>query len=112
MKWRLREGRGEAIYEIGVRDNGVLAGLSRSEINSSLQTLQQMALQLDATMTILRERLVEQDKKVIEVLIRKVGTRRNARATVVITHVRPPISLARARVSKFSICNSYFTDTG
>ncbi|XP_065216061.1 GTP-binding protein 2 [Planococcus citri] len=72
MKWRLREGRGEAIYEIGVRDNGILAGLSCSEIDSSLQTLQQMALQLDATMTILRERHVEQDKKVIEVLIRKI----------------------------------------
>lgn len=72
MKWRLREGRGEAIYEIGVRDNGVLAGLSNSEIDSSLQTLEQMALQLDATMTILREREVEDDKKVIEVLIRKV----------------------------------------
>ena len=73
MKWRLREGRGEAIYEIGVKDNGVLAGLSDSEITSSLQTLAQMALQLDATMTILREREIESDKKVIEVLIRKVG---------------------------------------
>ena len=75
MKWRLREGRGEAIYEIGVRDNGDLAGLSCSEIDSSLRTLQQMALQLDATVTILRERQVDQDKKVIEVLIRKVSTR-------------------------------------
>ena len=74
MKWRLREGRGEAIYEIGVKDNGVLAGLSNSEIDSSLQTLAQMALQLDATMTILREREIENgSKKVIEVLIRKVS---------------------------------------
>lgn len=72
MKWRLREGRGEAIYEIGVKDNGVLAGLCDSEINASLQTLEQMSLQLDATMTILREREVENGKKVIEVLIRKV----------------------------------------
>lgn len=73
MKWRLREGRGEAIYEIGVKDNGVLAGLSDGEISSSLQTLEQMVLQLDATMTILREREIDNDKKVIEVLIRKVG---------------------------------------
>lgn len=72
MKWRLREGRGEAIYEIGVKDNGVLAGLSDSEINSSLQTLEQMALQLNATLTILREREIKDGKKVIEVLIRKV----------------------------------------
>ncbi|XKL59482.1 hypothetical protein PGB90_000498 [Kerria lacca] len=72
MKWRLREGRGEAIYEIGVKDNGVLAGLSDSEISSSLQTLEQMSLQLDASMTILRKREIENDKKVIEVLIRKI----------------------------------------
>ncbi len=72
MKWRLREGRGEAIYEIGVKDNGVLAGLSDSEISSSLHTLEQMSLQLGATMTILREREIENSKKVVEVLIRKV----------------------------------------
>lgn len=72
MKWRLREGRGEAIYEIGVKDNGVLAGLSDNEINSSLHTLEQMALQLNATLTILREREIKDGKKVIEVLIRKI----------------------------------------
>ena len=27
MKWRLREGQGEAIYEIGVEDNGLMTGL-------------------------------------------------------------------------------------
>ena len=26
MKWRLREGQGEAIYEIGVEDNGLMTG--------------------------------------------------------------------------------------
>lgn len=26
LKWRLREGGGEAIYEIGVEDSGLLAG--------------------------------------------------------------------------------------
>ena len=57
-----------------MKDNGVLAGLSDSEIHSSLQTLEQMSLQLDATMTILREREVGDGKKVIEVLIRKVST--------------------------------------
>ena len=27
MKWRLREGQGEAIYEIGVEDNGLMTGM-------------------------------------------------------------------------------------
>lgn len=76
MKWRLREGQGEAIYEIGVEDNGVLAGLSDYEMSASLQTLQQMAFKLGATTTILRERLVDNEngngRKVAEVLVRKV----------------------------------------
>ena len=43
MKWRLREGQGEAIYEIGVEDNGLLTGLNKEELQSSLQTVQKMA---------------------------------------------------------------------
>ena len=43
MKWRLREGRGEAIYEIGVADNGLLLGLSENDLASSLNTLNRMA---------------------------------------------------------------------
>jgi len=77
MKWRLREGQGEAIYEIGVEDNGVLTGLTEYEMTVSLQTLQQMAYKLGATTTILRERLVDGDngngRKVAEVLVRKVS---------------------------------------
>jgi GTPase len=77
MKWRLREGQGEAIYEIGVEDNGVLTGLAEYEMTVSLQTLQQMAYKLGATTTILRERLVDGDngsgRKVAEVLVRKVS---------------------------------------
>lgn len=93
LKWRLREGQGEAIYEIGVEDNGVLAGLSSTEMTASLQTLRQMALSLGATTTILRERWLEDtdadtdgsssndslngntmadQRKVVEVLVRKV----------------------------------------
>jgi GTPase len=77
MKWRLREGQGEAIYEIGVEDSGVLTGLAESEMTASLQTLQQMAYKLGATTTVLRERLVDSDsgssRKVAEVLVRKVS---------------------------------------
>lgn len=44
MKWRLEEGEGEAIYEIGVEDNGLLVGLSKSDMDASMQTLQTMAV--------------------------------------------------------------------
>ena len=43
MKWRLQEGQGEAIYEIGVEDNGVVAGLNSYELEASLHTLNRMA---------------------------------------------------------------------
>ena len=43
MKWRLREGQGEAIYEIGVEDNGLLVGLTAEELQLSLETVQRMA---------------------------------------------------------------------
>lgn len=45
MKWRLREGQGEAIYEIGVEDDGVCAGLTDREMEASLSTLKRMALE-------------------------------------------------------------------
>ena len=43
MKWRLREGQGEAIYEIGVSDSGILTGLSEEDMEDSLKTLRRMA---------------------------------------------------------------------
>ncbi|BES97818.1 unnamed protein product [Nesidiocoris tenuis] len=72
LKWRLREGGGEAIYEIGVEDSGLLAGLPSYEMDASLKTLSLMAAELGATTTILREREVGCSRKVTEVLVRKV----------------------------------------
>ena len=43
MKWRLQEGGGEAIYEIGVEDNGTLAGLTKEELDCSLRTIDALA---------------------------------------------------------------------
>ncbi|XP_077138044.1 GTP-binding protein 2 isoform X3 [Ranitomeya variabilis] len=76
MKWRLQEGRGEAVYQIGVEDNGLLVGLSEEEMRASLHTLHRMAEKVGADITVLREREVDYDsdspRKITEVLIRKV----------------------------------------
>lgn len=78
MKWRLEEGNGEAIYEIGVEDNGILTGLTEMDLQASLVTLETMANRLGASLTVLRERIMEPEgdvtecKKVMEILIRKV----------------------------------------
>eukprot|EP00003_Mantamonas_plastica_P033591 TRINITY_DN971_c0_g1_i4.p1 TRINITY_DN971_c0_g1~~TRINITY_DN971_c0_g1_i4.p1 ORF type:complete len:286 (-),score=105.77 TRINITY_DN971_c0_g1_i4:67-924(-) len=56
MKFRLMEGSGEAIYEIGVEDNGHVHGLDDDELDSSIATLEAMAEQLAAEVTIIKRR--------------------------------------------------------
>lgn len=74
MKWRLREGHGEAIYEIGVSDAGHLQGLSDKDMNASLTTLKQMAHHLGASTSVLRRKTiaVRPVRSVAEVLVRKI----------------------------------------
>lgn len=76
MQWRLREGLGEAIYEIGVEDSGILLGLTQEELEASMTTLRRMAKQLGASLTVIREKTISghngQTRKAAEVLVRKV----------------------------------------
>lgn len=78
MKWRLEEGNGEAIYEIGVEDNGILTGLTSADLQASLATLEKMANRLGASLTVLREKYVEAEdyesdsRRALEILVRKV----------------------------------------
>lgn len=97
MKWRLEEGKeteiigcqtnlpflptglGEALYEIGVADNGVLKGLTQDEIEASMQTLHLMAKKIGASVSVICEKVVENSsttskkRKAIEVLVRKLS---------------------------------------
>lgn len=77
MAWRLREGQGEAIYEIGVEDSGAMTGLSPAEMTASLTTVHRMAAELGAAVTLLRQRRYQagtaSQRCVAEVLIRKVS---------------------------------------
>lgn len=78
MKWRLREGQGEAIYEIGVSDNGKFQGLSDDDMTDSLSTLNKMAQSLGATTTVLRRKSLNNGhRSVAEVLVRKVPDDQN-----------------------------------
>jgi GTPase len=72
MNWRLQEGQGEALYEIGVEDCGTLSGVNSEELEASLTTLKKMADRLGASITILYERKLENDRHIVEVLVRKV----------------------------------------
>ncbi|KAF7727048.1 GTP binding protein [Apophysomyces ossiformis] len=83
MYRRLSEGDGEAIYELGVSDDGTFIGLSVRDMSMSLETLHRMANALDADISVVRE--VDMDQlaniannsprrpghKLAEVLVRK-----------------------------------------
>ncbi|KAK3827016.1 MAG: hypothetical protein J3R72DRAFT_11655 [Linnemannia gamsii] len=64
LKWRLSEGHGSAIYEIGVADDGSFVGLSPQDMEVSLKTLHRMADFLKADVTILRRVSVESTQQV------------------------------------------------
>jgi GTPase len=70
LKWRLQEGQGEALYEIGVSDDGTCRGLSEADLAASLETLNKMAAALSATATVIR-RLQGKEGYIAEVLVRQ-----------------------------------------
>ena len=71
MKWRLREGRGQAIYELGVQDKGRMVGLTEEEASASFQTLYRMSEKIGASINILTERQISRDRKSFKILVRK-----------------------------------------
>ena len=54
MKYRLVQGRGKAIYMIGVEDNGKCFGINQSELLNSLDTLKIIASYINATIGSIR----------------------------------------------------------
>ncbi|KAG6615251.1 putative GTP-binding protein [Phytophthora cinnamomi] len=56
MHWRLNEGSGAAFYELGVRDNGELLGLSEDALLRSLGSLARMCRVVHAEMTLAKFR--------------------------------------------------------
>eukprot|EP00002_Diphylleia_rotans_P015383 TRINITY_DN2987_c0_g1_i15.p1 TRINITY_DN2987_c0_g1~~TRINITY_DN2987_c0_g1_i15.p1 ORF type:complete len:287 (-),score=41.43 TRINITY_DN2987_c0_g1_i15:1408-2268(-) len=72
MKWRLGEGQGEAIYEIGVEDDGTVRGIAPEQMDQSLNTLSLMAQELQAETTVLVTRNTRDGMKSCQVLVRKM----------------------------------------
>ena len=49
-------GHGEAIYQIGVEDDGTVRGITQEQLDASVETLKLMAAEIDADATLIRER--------------------------------------------------------
>jgi GTPase len=54
-----------------IKIDGRLVGMTENEAVESLATMAEMAKELSATISVIRERVVNGDRKVMEVLIRK-----------------------------------------
>jgi elongation factor 1-alpha len=54
MQFRVLEGRGQCLYELGVSDDGTPRGLRRRDFDESVQTIQRMAAQLRLEATLLQ----------------------------------------------------------
>ncbi len=70
LKYRLSEGGGEAIYEIGVSDQGEPLGINEEEARVSLRNLERAAHLVGARCTVLRES-TGRAGKVLEILVRR-----------------------------------------
>jgi len=81
MKWRLLEGGGQAYYELGVSDSGLLVGMSHADLERSLETLEMMAGEIGASVIVVKE--IEVPEKLVEMVnsgeVKEVDHRRVAK---------------------------------
>ena len=54
MLFRLLEGKGKALYLLGIEDNGQVRGMNQQEMSSSLENIKLMARQIGAIIKIIR----------------------------------------------------------
>ncbi|BCU68188.1 elongation factor 1-alpha [Sulfolobales archaeon HS-7] len=71
MKYRLEEGGGEAIYFLGVSDDGQVKGITEVELTRSVEILGKVAEVINAKVSILRRVEVNHGMYAAEILIRR-----------------------------------------
>jgi elongation factor 1-alpha len=71
MKFRLIEGNGEAIYLIGVQDNGQIVGLPTSELEMSTNIIHKIVNEIDSEVKqIIKINVENSEKKILMVTIK------------------------------------------
>ena len=71
LQFRIDEGQGEAIYQLGIEDNGTISGASFVSIQESIKTLKQMAGELGYCARVIEEEQVSEHQFTAQVLIRR-----------------------------------------
>ena len=113
LRYRLTEGLGEALYELGVGDDGKPHGLDENDLNESLSTLRRMAAAVGAEVTVLhcregrsvghvieaivRERPLDGGAGLIELRVAVVDNVDSGKSTLVGAFRRPAVPSARRR---------------
>ena len=77
MNYRLIEGNGEAIYEIGVKDDGFPIGVTDELMKESIKNLEKISKNCNSKYSILSKKEVSKDKFVSEILIRRKNIKNN-----------------------------------
>ena len=73
MKFRVNEGGGEALYYIGVEDDGKLSGITQDEFNETNDNLKKIAEKNDYSLTLLSSKPVDKNKSVYEFFVRDIS---------------------------------------
>jgi len=73
MRYRVEEGGGEAIYVIGIEDDGTPYGITDEEFAETFQNLQTIAQKSNYALTLLSSKIVEENRKMYEVLVREIN---------------------------------------
>ena len=72
LHWRcLAEGAGEALYDLGVDDDGTVFGLSECEMEESVATLKRMAEAIECDVSVVCERRTKTGKRIATFLVRR-----------------------------------------
>lgn len=75
MKYRVTEGQGECLYEIGVDNSGFPKGLVEDEYRESIATVERMAQELNCDVSIVCEKVVSKSPlmRCCELMVRKMS---------------------------------------
>jgi len=71
MRYRIAEGSGEALYEIGVSDDGFPKGVNEKEYEESFNNLKKISEKCDATCSLINKKEVANKLLIAEILVRK-----------------------------------------
>ena len=73
MRYRIKEGDGECIYNIGVKDDGTLSGITDEEYTETIKNINLIAKKNNYSTSLLSSSGTKNNKKIYEILIREIN---------------------------------------